>query len=98
MVEESSPSSADEEPPKIVFPCPDYPIKIMGYSGVQFREHVLQVVEKYAPGFDASMMEVRDSSGGKYQAITLRIMATGEDQLAGLNEELRLSELVKLVL
>lgn len=89
---------AEEEPPKIVFPCEDYPIKIMGYAGIEFREYVLQVVEKHAPGFDASMMEVRDSSGGKYQSVTLKITATGEDQLSSLNEELRLSEFVKLVL
>lgn len=86
------------EPPKIEFPCPDYPIKIMGFSGVEFREYVLQTVEVHAPGFDAEKMEVRDSSNGKYQSITLKITATGPEQLSSLNTDLRKNSLVKLVL
>lgn len=70
----------------------------MGFAGVDFREHVLQVVESHAPGFDATLMEVRDSSNGKYQSITLKITATSEDQLSNLNIELRKNSLVKLVL
>lgn len=89
---------SDQDPPKIEFPCPDYPIKIMGFAGENFREFVLQVVERYAPGFDASKMEVRDSSNGKYQSITLKITATGPEQLSDLNTELRKNSLVKLVL
>ena len=88
----------EHEPPKIEFPCPDYPIKVMGFSGNEFQEYVLQVVERYAPGFDGSQIEIRDSKNGKYQSITLKITATGVDQLSGLNTDLRKSPLVKLVL
>jgi len=87
-----------EEPPKIEFPCPDYPVKIMGVSGVEFREYVLKTVEIHAPGFDAAKMTVKDSSKGTYQSITLLITATGEQQLRDLNTELRASDLVKIVL
>lgn len=88
----------DQDPPKIEFPCSDYPIKVMGFSGADFREYVLGVVEAHAPGFDASLMEIRDSSNGKYQSLTLRITATGPEQLSSLNTELRKNRLVKLVL
>ena len=88
----------EQEPPKIEFPCPDYPIKVMGFSGADFREYVLQVVESHAPGFDATKMEIRDSSNGKYQSLTLKITATGPEQLSSLNTELRKNSLVKLVL
>ncbi len=88
----------EQEPPKIEFPCPNYPIKVMGFAGVEFREYVLRIVEHYAPGFDASLMEVRDSKNGKYQSITLKITATGPEQLSNLNTELRKNQLVKLVL
>ena len=88
----------EQEPPKIEFPCPDYPIKVMGFAGGEFREYVLQVVERHAPGFDTAQMEVRDSKNGKYQSITLKITATGPEQLANLNTELRQNQLVKLVL
>ncbi len=82
----------------IAFPCEDYPIKVVGESRVAFREHVLTVVERHAPGFDTARMEVRDSRHGNYQSITLFIRATGEDQLSALNAELRTSQLVKMVL
>ena len=39
------------EAPKIEFPC-EYPIKIMGYSCEEFRDHVLTVMSIHAPGFD----------------------------------------------
>ena len=90
--------TTDQTPPKIEFPCPDYPIKIVGMAGSEFREWALQIVENYAPGFDASLLQVRDSKNGKYQSLTLKITATGEEQLSQLNTELRKSPLVKMVL
>ena len=88
----------EQEPPKIEFPCPDYPIKVMGFAGSEFQEYVLETVERYAPGFDTSQTEILDSKNGKYQSITLKITATGVDQLSDLNTDLRKSHLVKLVL
>ena len=90
--------TTEETPPKIEFPCPDYPIKIVGLAGSDFRERTLQVVETFAPGFDVSKMEVRDSRNGKYQSITLKITATGEEQLSQLNTELRKNPQVKMLL
>lgn len=90
--------NVSEEPPKIEFPCPDYPVKIMGESGVEFQEYVLQTVEVHAPGFDAAKVVVKDSSKGTYQSITVLITATGEQQLSDLNTALRASDLVKIVL
>lgn len=87
-----------EAPPKIEFPCPDYPVKIMGVSGGAFREYVLQTVQVHAPGFDAERVVVKDSSKGTYQSMTVLITATGEQQLIDLNAALRSSELVKIVL
>ena len=91
-------SVTEAEPPKIEFPCPDYPIKVLGFAGADFREYVLQVTERYAPGFDAQAIEVRDSKNGNYQSITIKITATGEQQLADLNTALRSNQLVKMVL
>ncbi len=83
---------------RIEFPCADYPIKIVGEARVAFREHVLTIVEKHAPGFDAERMQVRESRDGNYQSITLFITATGEPQLRALNQDLRASSMVKMVL
>jgi uncharacterized protein len=90
--------SQNKEAPKIEFPCPEYPVKIMGVRGEEFREYVLSIVEVHAPGFDATRISVKDSSKGTFQSITVFITATGEDQLRDLNTDLRASELVKIVL
>jgi len=86
------------EPPRIEFPCEGYPIKIMGYAEARFREHVLTVVERHAPGFDATRMTVRDSRNGRFQSITVFITATGTDQLQAIFVDLKASELVQMVL
>lgn len=90
--------ASSTDAPKIEFPCPDYPVKIMGVSGVEFREYVLNTVEVHAPGFDATRITVKDSNKGTFQSITVFITATGEDQLRNLNSDLRASDLVKMVL
>ena len=83
---------------RIEFPCENYPVKIVGEAAVAFREHVLTIVERHAPGFDSQRMEIRDSKNGNYQSITLYIRATGPEQLSNLNTDLRTNSLVKMVL
>lgn len=87
----------EQEPPVIEFPC-DYPIKVMGEAGELFRSHVISVFECHAPGFDETRINIRDSSGGNFQSLTITITATGEPQLQALFEDLKASPLVKMVL
>jgi putative lipoic acid-binding regulatory protein len=87
----------EQEAPKIEFPC-DYPIKVMGTAQEELHEHVLQVMDTHAPGFDRSKITVRDSSKGSWQAITLVITATGKPQLEAIFADLKTSNLVKMVL
>jgi putative lipoic acid-binding regulatory protein len=87
----------EQEAPKIEFPC-DYPIKVMGAAQVELHEHVLQVMDTHAPGFDRSKITVLDSSKGSWQAITLVITATGKPQLEAIFADLKTSNLVKMVL
>lgn len=89
---------SEQEPPRIEFPCEDYPIKIIGESAPDFRETILNIVERHAPGFDAARMDVVNSRQGNYQSVTLWITATGEEQLSNLNTDLRTCKLVRLVL
>ena len=88
----------EPEAPKIEFPCPDYPVKIIGVSAPGFRETVLNILEKYAPDFDSSRMEITKSRKGNYESMTVGITATGPEQLSDLNTHLRTSALVKMVL
>lgn len=86
------------EAPKIEFPCPDYPIKVMGAAGPDFHEFVLTVTERHAPGFDQTRISIKESRNGTFQSLTIFITATGEPQLRALHQELIASDMTKLVL
>ncbi|NIB41823.1 DUF493 domain-containing protein [Pseudomaricurvus alkylphenolicus] len=93
-----SQAGSGQEPPKIEFPCEDYPIKVMGDSGSEFHQFVVQVMERHAPGLDTAKITVKDSRNGRFQSITFMITATGEDQLQALHQELIASPMTKMVL
>ena len=83
--------------PKIEFPCADYPIKIIGDTGVGFKDKVIEIVEKHAT-VDMKSLAERQSSNGKYTTVQLHIIATGQDQLYDINSELRATGFVHMVL
>ncbi|MBT5004194.1 MAG: DUF493 domain-containing protein [Porticoccaceae bacterium] len=86
-----------QQPPKIEFPC-DYPIKVLGEANTGFNEHVLAVMDRYAPGFDRQKVSIRGSSKGSWQAMTVVIEATGKPQLDSIFAALKTSPRVKMVL
>lgn len=86
------------QPPKIEFPCDNYPIKIMGDAGPSLQQLVVDVMSTHAPGFDANTIKVKDSSKGRFQSLTVYITATGVDQLDTIHKALRASGIVKMVL
>lgn len=90
--------SPPQDPPKIEFPCDDYPIKVMGDAGDQLYQLVIDVMTEHAPGFDQQGMTVKDSSKGRFQSITVSITATGVEQLDTIHKALRRSGIVKMVL
>ncbi|ODS24685.1 hypothetical protein AB835_02080 [Candidatus Endobugula sertula] len=87
-----------QEPPKIEFPCEDYPVKVMGDASEQLMEFVLVTTEQFSPGFDRSKVTVKRSSKGRFHSITVRITATGIDQLEQYHQVLRANSAVKIVL
>lgn len=89
---------SEPEAPKIEFPCPDYPVKVMGDAGHELHSLVLEVFQRHAPGFDETRLTIRDSSKGRFQSITVYITATGEPQLKAIFEDLKTSSSVKMVL
>lgn len=86
------------EPPKIEFPCANYPIKVIGEAGEGFQELVIEVLKKHAPDLDQGTLVTRDSSSGRYKTVQLLITATGIEQLQAINEELRATGRVHMVL
>ena len=87
----------EPEPPRITFPC-DYPVKVLGRSSAEFREVVLEVFERHAPGFDQARVSIRDSRKGTFAALTVTITATGPEQLQALHADLLATGHVKMVI
>jgi len=85
-------------PPKIEFPCSDYPIKVMGDAGDELQIHVVSVFSEHVLDFDVETLRVRESAQGRYQSITVTINATGKEQLQAIFTDLKRSATVKMVL
>lgn len=81
----------------IEFPC-EFPIKIMGETCDGFAEAIVDVVRTHAPDFDATRVEMRPSSTGKYLSLTCTITATSKLQLDDLYRALTAHPMVKVVL
>ncbi|MFO8142407.1 MAG: DUF493 domain-containing protein [Marinobacter sp.] len=88
---------SEPKPPKIEFPC-DYVIKVIGTSAPDFTEFVVEVVEQHAPGICETDISVKDSSKGRFSSVQLKILATGEEQLKALFNDLKASGRVHMVL
>ena len=88
----------DEKPPKIEFPCPDYPIKVMGPTSPDFKQAMLAIIKRHAPNLDESTATLKSSAKGNYLSLSLKILATGEPQLQAMFEDLKASGRVSMVL
>ncbi|PTU74085.1 DUF493 domain-containing protein [Pseudomonas mangrovi] len=91
-------SDSQVNPPKIEFPCPRYPIKVVGDAGEDFRELVIEVVQRHAPDLDTTSLVVRESSKGRFVSVQVLITATGVDQLQAIHVDLRATGRVHMVL
>ena len=88
----------DQEAPKIEFPCADYPIKVIGRGGEDFKGMVVEVVRQYAPDLELSKVSVQDSKKGTFQSVRFTITATGEDQLRDIHKALMATGRVNMVI
>jgi len=75
-----------------------FPIKVMGEKTDGFVHAVTATARQFDPFFDASTIELRDSSGGKYLGVTITITATSREQLDDLYRALSTHPMVKVVL
>ena len=71
-----------------------FPIKVMG-AKVDGFVHAVTFID---PTFDASTIELRESTGGKYLGVTITVTATSREQLDELYRTLTSHPLVKVVL
>ena len=81
----------------IEFPC-DFPIKVMGETHVDFTAEIIKTIQTFIPSFDASDVEIRGSSGGKYISLTCTVYVTSKPQLDDIYRALSSHPMVKVVL
>ena len=88
---------ADQEETLIEFPT-DFPIKVMGETHDEFASTILEVIRTHLPDFDASRIEMRASSGGRYISLTCTVFVTSKPQLDDIYRSLTSHPKVKYVL
>lgn len=88
---------AEQEPPRIEFPC-DYPVKVLGRRVPEFEEVVVEVIERHSPGFARESISLRASREGTFVSLSVQITATGKDQLRALHQDLMETGLVQMVI
>lgn len=84
--------------PKIEFPCPRYPVKVIGEASPDFSGLVVEIIQRHAPDFDQTTLSVRDSSNGRFMSVNVFITATGVEQLQAIHLDLRATGRVHMVL
>ena len=75
-----------------------FPVKVMGARVDGFVEAVVAVARRFDPDFDATTVQTRESSGGRYLGITVTVTATSREQLDELYRTLSTHPMVKVVL
>ena len=75
-----------------------FPIKVMGLHADDFVHTITKVAKEFDPFFDASTVELRPSSSGKYLGVTITVTATSREQLDNLYRALTSHPMVKVVL
>ena len=96
----TSPSTPQENPRTdslIEYPSL-FPIKVMGLKIDGMVHAVTAIAELFDPTFDATTIELRESSGGKYLGVTITVTATSREQLDEIYRTLSSHPMVKVVL
>ena len=75
-----------------------FPIKVMGLKVDGLVAAITHIAHQFDPAFDASTIELRESSGGKYLGVTVTVTATSREQLDELYRTLSTHPMVKVVL
>ena len=96
IIPPSAPGSSRQES-LIEYPS-RFPIKVMGERVDGLVHAITTIAKEFDPTFDASTVELRESSSGKYLGVTITITATSREQLDELYRTLSTHPMVKVVL
>ena len=76
-----------DNPSLIEYPT-DFPIKIMGRREPRLVQTIVEIVQRHAPDFDATTVEMRLSKKNNYPSVTCTVRATSRAQLDALYRDL----------
>jgi uncharacterized protein len=79
------------------FPC-DYPLKVMGRPGEEFRARVHQIVLRHAPDLAPERLSERLSANGNFLSLSYLLRARSREQIEALVAELKACEGVLMLL
>ena len=79
------------------FPC-DFDIKVMGESDENFSKSIIKIIKKYDVNFNASKIEMKGSSNGKYISLTCSVYVTSQKQLDKMYIDLSKNPMTNFVL
>ncbi|KUM04403.1 DUF493 family protein [Chromobacterium subtsugae] len=88
---------SDEKQELMEFPC-RFPLKIMGERHDEFVATITEVVRINAPDLAEVDIVLRESSGGRFYALTVTVTATSRQQLDNIYLSLTGHPMVKMVL
>lgn len=81
----------------IKFPC-DFPIKVVGVANFDIEDFATKIVHIHAPEMEYIPTATKTSSQGKYQAITITIKASSQQQIDAIYRDLTANENIIMVL
>lgn len=84
--------------PKIEFPSPNYPVKVLGETADDYQEFVVNLMRKYAPDFDEKRLKFNQSSNGRFTSITFFITAESLEQLENMHKDFIQHDRIKMVM
>ena len=85
MTDEQQPESA------LTFPT-DFPVKMMGRDNPEFHSAARAIIDKHAPGVEDDKFRLTHSSKETFVSLTVTIVATSQEQLDALYEDLSAHE------
>lgn len=83
--------------PKIEYPHPNYPVKVLGESADDYQEFVVSLMHTHAK-FDENRMKFNQSSNGRFTSITFFITAESLEQLENLHKDFIQHDRIKMVM
>lgn len=98
MTTPNTSASTDSRKDSLIEYPSQFPIKVMGVHTDDLVHSITQVAKQFDPFFDASTVELRPSSGGKYLGVTITVTATSREQLDDIYRALTSHPMVKVVL